>query len=83
MVEEDEDEGESVRVRLYDFTGISLRLTMRQTIHKKSEMLFVRGKHNSLYRASLAYNTLSMRRKQLLTSPLGDSVVLISPQASS
>lgn len=47
MVEEDEDEGESVRVRLYDFTDITSRLIMQQTIHKKSEMLFVRGKHRT------------------------------------
>ena len=83
MVEEDEDEGESVRVRFYDFTGITSWLTIRQTIHKKSEMLFVRGKPIALYRASLEYYVVFMRSKQLLTGTLGDSVVLISPQASS
>lgn len=83
MVEEDEDEGESVRVRCDDFTGITSRLTMRQTIHKKSEMLFVRGKNICLPVSEAATFCAAKRFKQLLTGALGDSVVLISPQASS
>lgn len=78
MIEEDDDQDEVVRVRkqhivlMDDDVLISISL---QTIHKKSEMLFVRG---------MFFPHFPLELPRLTWPPsAGDSVVLISPQAPS
>ena len=43
VVDEDDEEGETLKVLSRSFL-YRQALTLQQTIHKKSEMLFVRGK---------------------------------------
>jgi hypothetical protein len=48
VVEEDEEEEEVLRVGSIDLFAVRRLLTFfAQTVHKKSEMLFVRGKSHS------------------------------------
>lgn len=80
VVEDDDGEGETVRVCRIAFASWCIQELIRsQTVHKKSEMLFVRGMpiHLPFYLQRELYP------KQKLTIPsTGDSVVLISPQTS-
>ena len=79
VVEENEEEEEVVRVRTPIRTPLTqlLNHSSLQTIHKKSEMLFVRGM------SILRYSPMMCAVLELNSLCSGDSVVLISPQAPS
>ncbi|KAK0380232.1 LSM domain-containing protein [Colletotrichum limetticola] len=72
VVDEDEED-EEVKVRRLDELDVSTNAdSIPQTISRKSEMLFVRGKLQHILGTSQKSNKFA-----------GDSVVLISPQTSS
>ncbi|KXH29893.1 LSM domain-containing protein [Colletotrichum nymphaeae SA-01] len=72
VVDEDEED-EEVKVRRLDELDVSSNAdSIPQTISRKSEMLFVRGKLQQIVGTSQKSNQFA-----------GDSVVLISPQTSS
>ncbi|CAI7673415.1 unnamed protein product, partial [Penicillium palitans] len=80
VVEEDENEEETLRVwdhvNLGSLHGTRANLGSRiQTIKKQEEMLFVRGESKKLWKTFWGY------LERVADSCLGDSVVLISPQA--
>lgn len=70
---DEDEEDEEVKVRRLDELDVSSNPdSIPQTISRKSEMLFVRGKLHHIVGTSQKSNQFA-----------GDSVVLISPQTSS